>query len=460
SLVGLTETPSQALESPLDRATLTRGQRRWLVAILLVAAVVRVFWALYTAQGEPIDPLGSGDQYYYWYYGQELAAGRGYETPAGDPTAYYPIGYPGFLAALFWVVAHTPIPDNLTVTTNLVQAVLGTASVALVFVIGRSIFDARVGLVGAGIAALFPNVVFYTGAFMVETTFVFLCLVCAAILATHDWATAPPGRTRLLVFGSALGMTALVRPFVFFFLIGLVVAVIVAGGWRRAVVALAWVLLPFVVVITPWTVRNLVVMDSFVVFSTNLGDTVCIDRSEGATGRFRWAAHEGCVSPLLPEVERYRGNTRKAIGWVLDHPDQELTQIVKRAWYMSRYDHDGLLEVESRSGGAFLGHRVRTVLGHIADWYYFVVFALAALGIPAFLRRRRPARLFVVLSWLGLLVIPLGLWGNPRFHIPALPFLALSAAVPLTRWGARIRSSPSPDGQAPALEPVPALTER
>jgi 4-amino-4-deoxy-L-arabinose transferase-like glycosyltransferase len=447
-------------ESPFDLASLSRNQRRWLVAIVVVAAGVRVFWAFYAARGAPIDALRSGDQYSYWYYGQELADGRGYVSyVSGEPTAYYPIGYPAFLAALFWILGHTPVPDNLPLTTNLVQAVLGTASVALVFVIGRAVLDARVGLVGAAIAALFPNVVFYTGTFMVETTFIFLCLAAVAVMATHDWATGPPSRARLLLFGGVLGVTALVRPFFVFFLVAFVVAMIVAGGWRRTVPALAWVLLPLVVVVTPWAIRNSLAMDSFVVFSTNLGDTVCIDRSADATGKFRWAVHEGCAPIDKPEAERYQENVRKAVSFVLHHPDQELEQIVKRGWYMSRYDHDGLEEVENKTGGRFLGHRVRTVLSHTADWYFFVVFALAAIGIPAFFRGRRPGRLFVVISMLGLLAIPLGLWGNSRFHIPALPFLALAAAVPLTLGAGRLTSRPPPDRPAPAREPVEALAE-
>jgi hypothetical protein len=34
---------------------------------------------------------------------------------------------------------------------------------------------------------------------------------------------------------------------------------------------------------------------------------------------------------------------------------------------------------------------------------------------------------------LGLVAIPLGLWGNVRFHVPVLPFMAMVAAVPLSR---------------------------
>ena len=53
----------------------------------------------------------------------------------------------------------------------------------------------------------------------------------------------------------------------------------------------------------PWTIRNAVRLDAFVPTSTNTGDTLCLDRFEGANGGFRWADHEGCADPELPEVE-------------------------------------------------------------------------------------------------------------------------------------------------------------
>ncbi len=44
----------------------------------------------------------------------------------------------------------------------------------------------------------------------------------------------------------------------------------------------------------------------------------------------------------------------------------------------------------------------------------------------------------------GLTVIPLLLWGNPRFHLPITPFLALSTALALDAAWRRMRPSPSP----------------
>jgi 4-amino-4-deoxy-L-arabinose transferase-like glycosyltransferase len=424
---------------------LTGGQRRWLVAILAVALGARLAWALYATEEPAFPLLGGGDAFSYYVSGRELAAGQGYVSFAirlsdevSVPTAYFPIGYPAILAGLFWFVRHTPVPDNLPLAGTLLNVAFGTLSVGLVFVIARRIFRTPVGLVAAGITAVFPNLVFYTATLQLETAFIFLALAAVAVLVTHDWATGPPGRARLLAFGIVLGLSALVRPFSLPFLAGLVAAVLVAGyGWRRAAVALAWVAVALVVVLTPWTIRNLVRIDAPVVFSTNMGDTLCQDRSLDSTGKFSFAPHclEGYEDVPLEELEVQRNseNTRRAIEFVREHPGKELELIPKRAWYMMKDDHDGLVAVEAGGANPFLGHRLRTVLGRSADWFFYAVLAFAALGLPAFVRGRRPVRVFVVIAMLSLLALPLGLWGNPRFHMPALPFLAIAAAVPLAR---------------------------
>ena len=416
---------------------LTRGQRRWLVAILAVALGARLAWALYATR-EPL-PFYSGDAYSYYYYGNQLAAGEGYVSyVTHEPTAYFPIGYPAILAGLFWFVQHTPIPDNLPMAGSLLNALLGTLAVGLVFVIARRLFDTRVGLVAAAITAVFPNLVFYVATLQLETAFIFFALAAVAVVVTHDWSAGPPGRARLLAFGTVLGLSALVRPFSLPFLAGLVAAVLVGGyGWRRAAAALAWVAIALVVVLTPWTIRNLVRMDSPVVFSTNMGDTLCQDRSLDSTGKFAFAPHclEGYEDVTLEELEVRRNseNTRRAIEFVREHPGKELELIRKRAWLMMKDDHDGLTAPESQGADLFLGHRLRTILGRTADWFFYAVLTLGALGLPAFVRGRRPVRVFVVIAMLSLLVVPLGLWGNPRFHMPVLPFLAVTAAVPLAR---------------------------
>ncbi|MEX2292554.1 MAG: hypothetical protein WD691_02100 [Acidimicrobiales bacterium] len=423
---------------------MTASARRTLWAIIAIGFGLRLTWALYARGAPPVDWFVSGDQYSYYHYGSEIARGRGYVGyVTGTATAYYPIGYPALLGILYFVVLHSPVPDNLMLATALFHAVMGAASVALVFVVGRALAGVRVGLLAAGLLAMFPNIIYQVSSVQLETTFIFLTLVTLAIIVTHDWSAGPPRAWRLVAFGSAMGAGVLVRPFLAVLLIGLAAGLTsLRIGWRRVVLG---VVIPIGIVIAmsiPWTIRNAVHLHAFIPSSTNMGDTLCLDRNLEATGGFRFAAHDGCVDPGLPEVERNAGNTKKAIQFVLRHPAREALQIVRRARIMFADDNDGIQAVQTLGTGPVLSERIIDVAKPVADWYFYAVVALALAGLPSFWERRnRPQRWLVLSGLVGLLVIPLLLWGNPRFHLPLAPFMVLCAAMALDRAWSAARSA-------------------
>lgn len=421
---------------------MTVTARRTLWAIVALAATLRVGWALYARGAPPVDWFVSGDQYSYYHYGYEIARGRGYiGYLTGTATAYYPIGYPAILGMLYFVVLHTPVPDNLMLATALFHAAIGSASVALVFVVGRAMAGVRVGLLAAALLAVFPNVIYQVSSVQLETTFIFFVLLSLAVIVTHDWSGGPPTTQRLVAFGAAMGAGVLVRPFLAVLLVGLAAALASLHiGWRQVAIGVAVPLGVMVAMSTPWTIRNAVHMHAFIPSSTNMGDTLCLDRNMDAKGGFRFAAHDGCVDPSLPEVERNTGNTKKAIQFVVHHPGREALQIVRRGRIMFAEDNDGILAVQTLGGGPILSKRAVDLAKPVADWYFYVIVTLALLGLPSLWERRnRPQRWLVLSGLVGLLVIPLLLWGNPRFHLPLTPFLVLCAALAIDRLWNRVR---------------------
>ena len=101
----------------------------------------------------------------------------------------------------------------------------------------------------------------------------------------------------------------------------------------------------------PWTIRNAVSLDAFVPTSTNTGDTLCLDRVDGADGGFRWVDARGVRRPAAARGRAELDSTRKAIGFVLEHPGRELLQIVRRARYIFGTDRDGIEASPPRRSG-------------------------------------------------------------------------------------------------------------
>lgn len=425
---------------------------------VVVAALVRIGWALYAARSTP-EFLVSGDQYSYWVLGQEIGNGRGYRIPPFTaPTSYYPVGFPALLGLITWLQVNTPLPDSSIAATAALQIVMGVAAVMLVWVIAERCWGRRVATVAAFIMALWPNAVMSVATYSLETTFTTLVLAAVAVAVTHRFEDgSAPSTARLLAFGATLALAVLVRPFALPVLVGWVVAVWRSGVGGRAVVRSAVVpLLVVIAAMVPWTVRNLAALDAFVPVSTNLGDTMCLDRTLDANGTFRFAIHEGCADPELPEVERNSANIAKALSFVVHHPAKEVSLWGMRLYRMMEHDRVALREVEENGAGAFLPSALRRGLGGLADTWFFAIGTLT-LAAVLLVRRRMwatPPRLVVFLSGLGLLVIPIGLWGAPRFHVPLAPFMAVMAAVMATELAALVRrrtvgQSLDSDAQAP-----------
>ena len=162
--------------------------------VLLAALAVRVAWVLYAGH----EPTGfnSGDPVAYLRYGRELAAGHGYRSiVTGQPTAFYPIGYPLFVAVFAWPVQHGLLPDDLTRIVGLAQAVLGTGTVWFVWVIGQRLFGSRVALLAAVVTAAWPGLVLLTASLHLETVFVALLMGALATLVGRP-ANAEPRANR------------------------------------------------------------------------------------------------------------------------------------------------------------------------------------------------------------------------------------------------------------------------
>jgi hypothetical protein len=131
------------------------------------------------------------------------------------------------------------------------------------------------------------------------------------------------------------------------------------------------------------------------------------------------------------EVEVNNTNTRRAVRFVENHPVTEAKLVFLRAYHTVKNDHDGLLASESYGTNRFVPSALRRVLEIVADTYFFIGLALAAVTVPAFVRRDQPWRLFFVLAAAVLAVQPLIFFGDPRFHVPVLPFVAVLAAATL-----------------------------
>jgi 4-amino-4-deoxy-L-arabinose transferase-like glycosyltransferase len=416
-----------------------------LLAIVLAALFLRIGWVAYAG----VQPRFASDPQAYLLQGETLARGEGYVNPLvgianaihrerheplepASPASFYPPGYPVFVAAVVWVVWHTPIPDTATVrTVGYVQALLGAISVLLAFAIARAAFSTRVGLVAAAFVAFYPNLVATTATLQLETFFVFLTLTTVFVLlpvAVDD----RPGLGRLVAGGALTGIVALVRPTIGLVIVALLATLLVGRVPPRMVLrSVGVVLLVMGAAIAPWTIRNQVRLHAFVPISTGIGPTVCVSRNDEATGVLdtdlmyrRCQPHRRFSSPAALDVATNSFGTRRAIEWVTSHPEKELGMWVRRTRIAFRDDTSGLADMRDT-----MSHGWANVATFVSNAASFVVLALATVGAVVVARRRNRGSLFVLAVALALSTQPIILYGDPRYRVPAEPFFAMLAAA-------------------------------
>ena len=398
--------------------------------LAVVGLVVRLVWASRATR----QPQGMFDPARYVGYANAIADGRGMIEPwSGHPTAYYPPGYPWFLGILTWLTR--PLTDEVWVAAAIAQAFLGAATVVLGALVAKRLAGPVAGIAAAAGLALYPNLIFHSGAVLGETLYNALFMAFLVVCLGRHWPGDVDNR-RVLLSGLLLGLAVMVRP------ISLAVVPVVAVAWwlshrdrRRAAVQGGLLVAAVAACVLPWTARNALRMDAFVPMSTNTGDNLCIGHAAGADGSF--GARDACITDFnfldgpASEIGGDRQKTRAAIDAILADPGREPWLLWRRFWFMwvRDGDHDGLLAVQSYRRDRFIEPQVEARLARGADLAYWVVGATGAGGLVLLSLRRRPEDLLLVGSALATAAVPLAFFGDSRFKVPVIPLLIISGAV-------------------------------
>jgi 4-amino-4-deoxy-L-arabinose transferase-like glycosyltransferase len=258
------------------RATLTASESTPAMARVGWAILPAIALAIRLAYISTLPPTNvvtfEADPITYDQIATNILAGKGFR----GASFYYPPGtevlttfwdplYPLFLAAVYATFGHS-IP-----AVRVVQALIGTASVAMIWHIGRRLAGPAVGLFAAAILAGYPFLLYYTGQLLTETLFIGLILatVAAGIEAMRTGHVA--WHATLGVCG---GLAAMGRAEAFVFTLAYVPWCARFGprpGQRHWLVRLTVGWLVMGATLAPWTIRNNMQFGRPIITTTKLG---------------------------------------------------------------------------------------------------------------------------------------------------------------------------------------------
>lgn len=356
----------------------------WLIALAVRASVV--FWA--AARFPP-----AADGAYYQVIATRISQGLGYTWlwPDGAVTyaAHYPVGYPALLGGLYALFGSVPA---IAMGMN---ALVGSAAAPAAHALAGESSSRGGALLGGGLVALHPALVFYTPALMTEG-FLAALLVIAAWLAS---VAKRRGGRFLIPLGLVLGLATLVRPQTLLMapLLGLGA---VPGGWRRRTLAALATSAIALGTCLPWTVRNCVRMDRCVLVSANGGWNLLIGASPAAGGTFAPVADEIVPAEcrtVFAEAEKDVCFGRAAMREISAAPGRWLALVPKKLAHTFDFGGAAGWYLHAANSSAF-SERAKLALGAVETLWQRAALALALAALGLLPGPRRRARIWLAVG--------------------------------------------------------------
>lgn len=288
---------------------------RWLLIVLPLALGARVIWFL----AFPAEPHSDGLT--YLEFADSLLAGEyGNEVRK----AYWPPGFPLTLTPFVAVIAdykHAAFAHDLVFTvffiayfSALCRQLLTDGSAKLVLLI----------------ACLWPELATITTAMKEYQVTVFLAGAAFHYLRATTGRPSPAARRgwHALASGLLIGAGALTQPGTALLIGVLAIALIIlAQGLKRTAIAIGAAVIGMVLVISPWTVRNYLVLDAFVPISTTSGSVLYRANHDLANAGFLkldvpyWELGEVAQSARLAADAR---------AWIAENPGKFAELVIRK----------------------------------------------------------------------------------------------------------------------------------
>jgi Dolichyl-phosphate-mannose-protein mannosyltransferase len=366
-----------------------------LFMILAVGLALRVAYILSMRSHpmfEPLLPVYDMTVFHEW--AKRIASGE--LIPEG-PFYQAPL-YPYFLGAVYAVAG----PNVLI--AKLLQALTGTASLWLVYLLGRRLFDSRAaGLWAASLMAVTPVFPFYEGFFLRVTLVTFLNLAFLWSLARFDGLRLGAGAA---LSGALLGLAALARANILVML-----PVALAWTWSKSrkpglvlkARAPALFLLATMLVISPATIHNRLSGGGWALVSTNAAENWQVGNSYDSSGGFCYP--EKGLIPVL-SMDFFKLQSRKLGMLVSDYEEPNNLN-----YYLLKKDNliQGL---------------------PLLSWGFFMIFGLTGF-LLSWSRRRQLFPIYGYLVLYGLSLV--AFFVTSRFRVPLWPALILPSGYALSR---------------------------
>ncbi|MGB5105085.1 MAG: tetratricopeptide repeat protein [Candidatus Zixiibacteriota bacterium] len=412
---------------------LDNRDKQTIVALLAVGLIARLVYFLeYRSLIEFLHP--TVDALYHHLTAKAIAGGA---LVSSEPFFRAPF-YNYFLGLIYYFT------NDSIAAARFIQLMIGTLTAPMVYLLGRKVFDRRVGLMAAVLVLLTGDIVYFEGELVLEATAMWLILLSLLLFVKY---IKEPRVMTLVLMAATTGLAIIDRPNAF-----VLVPIFVWGIWKsnkaekgrellkRALIFTAVLMIPVGLVVLHNATRS----QPAVTIATQGGVNFYIGNNEAADGvsavipgklGYSWqyadieyAAETEKGSPLSPsEVSSYYFG--KGLSFIASDPARWLGLAVRKTYLI------------------FSGEEIsnnRNLRAFKSEFGIFKVLligmrALAPLGLVGMICafRRTKGTEYLAIFVLGYALSFVLFFVNSRFRLPLLPILAIFAAfllIEVVRW--------------------------
>lgn len=443
----------------LHRLSANESTRRWLLAILVLALILRAAVTVIAAPWGP-DPVWVSDQGFAQMAARMVSEGSFDLKVSGDRYASIRTpGYPAFIAIVYLVAGERPwlVP--------IAQVALDLISVVFVFLLAVAVTRRdQAALIAAALYAVAVLPILSTQKFYNETLFTTILLGFLLVLLHALRGSAL--RTFALA-GLVLGIATLVRPVAVYLPFAVLPFVLFeVRPLRRATVAGATFLVVFLVTIGTWQAHNYRSYGYYALTSirgyglANFYVAAIRARVENTTTRAIVDEYMAQVDDVENPFEQAEQLGQIAVDYILEHPWRYLGYHLQGSGKMflvtAKADVLDLFRVQRTRENRqpfeeTLVQRVQRNLLHASSEYYLTPllvfknlfeYALAVVGAACLLRaRERRREAVLLLLCIAYFVNVTGVLGSTRYKIPIVPLYLVFAGYGFELMAAKARES-------------------
>lgn len=389
--------------------------------ILTLGLGLRILWALIF----PVDPVS--DAQAYNIFATNIAEHGVYGFTPERPGAYWAVG-----TAAIYAFGYILLGTGSELSVVLVNLVSSAIVIWALSDLGTRWFTPAAGRWAALLFAVWPLAIQFTTVLASEVHFMAVCLL--ALIAWERSTVNASGLVFLLLAGLFFGAATYVRPIALLMPTSLAIAAFLRGP-RTALPTLVKAAVTTAMIfalVAPWSARNERVFGDPVFMSTNFWANFWMGNHPGTDGQYTSLPPE---TQTMGEIERAAHMKTIALQ---DLQAMPLAIVWRTVWKAMRLHERETIGVawNERALTNLIGATGTNLMKAASTGFWYLALAGAFFGITTLAMRDLGWAVIVspaVWLWLYFTGVHAVIVIGDRYHMPAIPMVALLAGVALSR---------------------------